>query len=264
MFTITEPPREFDPLNERCRALVAAILERISIPAETIKLRSGNNLYEASAEKKYIYVLREGTLSYSINDRTLFYFQEGDMLGFEQELDVFTPRLVSDFATILERYPLDAFLKEVRASNDLAGLWQEFLGRYIALLYVVARSLFKEAEPVLPEVRNYAAGATIIEADSLGDEVFTLADGVAVVMREQQEVGSINSDEVFGLTSALTETPRPASVVATTDCLVLVMKKQDYLELILSRPSVMQRILLDMSQTIVDGQKQLAGAWLKL
>ena len=264
MFTIVEPPKEFEPLNERCRQLVVQILDEIKTPAETFKLRSGVPLYTEGEEKQYVYVLKEGTLGYVLNDRTLFHFQEGDMIGFEREIDIFTPKLLSDFATVLDRYPAKEFLEEIHSSALLRVLWQEFLGRYIAALYVVARSLFKESETVLPEVRNYPEGATIITSGSIGDEVFTMADGIASVIQNDSKVASIHSDQVFGLISALTQTKRPASVIADTDCLVLVMNKKDYLELMLSRPMVMQNILSDMAETLVNEEKQLAGAWLKL
>jgi CRP/FNR family cyclic AMP-dependent transcriptional regulator len=264
MFTINEPPKEFEPLNDRCRELVIQILENIQTPSETFKLRSGNSLYDLGEEKKFVYVLKEGTLAYVLNDRTLFYFQEGDIIGFEKELDIFTPHILSDFATVLERFPAQQFIDEVHASATLTALWQEFLGRYIAALYVVARSLFKDAQTVLPEVRNYSEGSVILEQGTIGDEVFTMADGSASVTSNDKKIGEIHTDQVFGLIGALTETPRAASVIAETDCLVLVMKKKDYLELMLSRPSVMQNILTDMAETLVQEGKQLAGAWLKL
>ena len=264
MFTIVEPPKEFATLNDRCRDLVVEIIANLDITAESFKLRSDTPLYDEGQSKKYVYVVREGNLAYTLNQRTLFYFQEGDLIGFERELDVFTPHIVSDFATILDRYPVEDFLKSVHRSTAIATLWQEFLGRYIAALYVVARSLFKDAEPILPEVRSYPEGSVIIEQGTTGDEIFTMADGLGSITKDGTQFGSISSDEIFGLYGSLTNTPRIASVIAETDCLVLVMKKKSYLELLLTRPKVLDAVLLDMAHVVVQGERQLAGMTLKL
>lgn len=264
MFTIVDPPAEFDFLNTRCRELVALVLERIGVPGETFKLRSSTPLYQGGEEKKYIYLLKEGNLSYNYKERTLFYFQEGDLLGFERELDIFTPTITSDFATILERFPSEDFIRAVHSDQELTVQWQEFLGRYIAALYVVARSLFKDTEPVLPEVRNYSEGAIILTQGDIGTEIFTMADGYADIMLDGTKVGTVLPDNVFGLFSAFTSSPAQASVVASTDCLILSLSKDAYVDLILSRPQVVKDLMKDMASLVVEGQKQLAGSTLKL
>lgn len=264
MFTIVEPPKEFEPLNERCRQIVQLILEKIQTKPETFKLRSSTPLYADQAEKEFIYVVKEGNLSYSFKERTLFYFQEGDIIGFECELDIFHPTISSDFAVVLDKYPMREFLKQIHSDPGLSQLWQEFLGRYIAALYVVARSLFKDAETVIPEVRNYSPGDVILAEGAHVKEIFTMADGYAYIQRGGENLDTISMDEIFGLYSALTETPSQGSVVAKTDCLILAMTKEQYLELIMSRPQVVKTILNDMARTVVKSQNQLAGTSLKL
>ncbi len=264
MYTIVEPPKDFEPLNQRCKELVVEIMERVDLTPETIKLRSSTPLYQPGDAKEYIYVVREGNLAYTYRDRTLFFFQEGDIIGFEREVDVFTPTILSDFATILDRYPVADFLAAVHKDNQTTALWQEFLGRYIAALYVVARSLFKDSEPVLPEVRSYPEGTTIIEQDSMSQDVFTMADGEARIVQDGATVGIVNTDEIFGALAAFSGTPRVASVVATTDCLVLVLPKDSFIELIMSRPTVVKRMLEDMASTMVNANQQLGGLSMKL
>lgn len=264
MFTIVEPPAEFQSLNERCQELITLIMDKMSVTAETFKLRSSTPLYLEGDSKKYIYRLKEGTLAYTYRERTLFYFQEGDLLGFEREIDIFTPTISSDFATVLERYPLDNFIQFVHSEPELSSAWQEFLGRYIAALYVVARSLFKDAEPVLPEVRNYSEGSVMLEQGKVATEIFTMADGLADIIRDGQKIGSVDTDTVLGLFSAFTGTPALATVIASTDCLVLSLSKDSYIELILSRPQVVKDLINNMAYLIVSGDKQLAGSILKL
>jgi CRP/FNR family cyclic AMP-dependent transcriptional regulator len=264
MFTIVEPPSEFEPLNRRCGELLAEILSLVTIKPETFKLRSSTPLYSTDQSKDYFYIVREGNLAYTLRDRTLFYFQEGDCIGFEKELDVYTPIISSDFAVVLDRYSQKAFLDQVHSEPRLQILWQEFLGRYIAALYVVARSLFKDSETVVPEVRSYNQGDIIIEQGSKSDEVLTLADGIAEITKNGQKVGQLSSDDVFGVLSALTNTSRDATVIATTDCLVLSMDSKSYLELLSARPQLVHTLLTDMANTIVNSQNQLAGALIKL
>ena len=113
-------------------------------------------------------------------------------------------------------------------------------------------------------MRNYLEGSVILKQGEIAKEVFTMADGFADIMVDDRKIGSIMTDTVFGLLSAFTETPSIASVIASSDCLVLSLSKDSYIELILSRPQVVKDLIKNMAHLIVSGDKQLAGNTLKL
>jgi CRP-like cAMP-binding protein len=240
------------------------MLENCPIQPESFKLRSSVPLYSDQKSKDYFYVVREGNLAYTLRDRTLFYFQEGDCIGFERELDVFTPVITSDFAVLLDRYPQSEFLEYVQSDTKIQLLWHEYIGRYIAALYVVARSLFKDSDNIVPEVRNYSPGEVILKQGEIKDEVLTLADGVAELSRDGETIGQVFSDEVIGFISSLSNSEKSASLIAVTDCLVLAMNSSSYLELLATRPSLARSIVQDFAENINKSSNQLAGNIVKL
>lgn len=250
MFTIYDPPKDFEELNERCRELVEELWLGVSDRSETFKLRASTSLYEADSNKEFVYRVKEGNLAYIYRDRTLFYFQEGDLIGFERELDLFKPTVTSDFATVLERCKYADFLGTIHSSPANISKWQEFLGRYIAAIYSVARAMFKDAEPVLPEVRCFPEGSEIFSDGDPSKEIYTLADGRAKIWKDGEVCGVIDADQVFGLSGAFSGTPRNASVVADCDCLILALPRDGFLELLMTRPDTVRKLLSELALLI--------------
>ena len=110
---------------------------------------------------------------------------------------------------------------------------------------------------VSPEFRVYKQGDVIIEEDTEGDEVFTLLSGTAKVMIKDIVVGQINRDEIFGVIAALTNTKRTASVIATSDCETVVIKSENFRDLLNTRPDTVYKLIHDMARTIVSSNNMV-------
>lgn len=264
MYTVNDAPSDFETLSFRCRELLEEIVAALPLTPETFKLRSETPLFSTSDPGQYVYILKEGNLAFSVKERTLFYYQEGDLIGFEHGMNYLGPLISSEFATVLDRYPTNQFFEAVEGDFKLRTLWREFFGTYLSAVYVMLRSQFKDQEPVVPEVRSYPQGTVIIEQGSTSTEVYTMADGSANVEVDGVKVGSIITDEIFGAFAAFTDTARIATVVAETDCLVLALPKDSFLELITSRPAVVKKMVQDMAKTIVSMNKQIVSTSMKL
>lgn len=264
MYTVVEPPLDFDTLNTRSKEHLQELLDRLTTPSNTFKLKSNIPLFQPGQVKDKIYIVKDGNLGYHYKNRTLFFYQDGDLIGLERDLDVLDAVVSSEFATVLIEYDANAFFAEINANPELSAMWREYLGRHIATLYAMTRSLFKDQEPVLPEVRSYEAGAEIIKEGSISTEVFTIADGIARIIKDGQPVGEVGADETFGALAAFTNTPRAASVIAVTDCLVLALPKDSFIELIVSRPQAVRRLMEDLATTIVNSGAAAVGGRIKL
>lgn len=264
MYTTNDAPSEFEALSYRCRELLEEIISQLPLVPESFKLRSEVPLFSIAQPGEHVYVLKEGNLAFAVKGRTLFYYQEGDLIGFEHGMNYLAPAISSEFATVLERYPTSQFFDSVEADENLRPLWREFFGTYLSAVYVMLRNQFKDQEPVVPEVRSYPQGTIIIEQGSMSTEVYTMADGSANVEVDGVTVGKINTDEIFGAFAAFTDTARIATVIAETDCLVLALPKDSFLDLITSRPTVVQKMVHDMAKTIVSMNKQIVSQSMKL
>lgn len=264
MYTVAEPPPEFDALSQRCKTLLEEILAKLPIQGEPFKLGASKTLFEPGEGRMSLYVLRDGNLAYNLRDRILFYYQEGDLIGVERDFDGFSSEITSDFATKLTRYSANDFFSAIAKTPAIQPLWTEYLGLHLTMLYSIVRSLLKNEEPVLPEVKSYIAGSVIVEQGSRSSEVFTMADGIASVVQDGKKIGTVHVDQIFGALAAFTGTPRRASVVAETDCLVLALPKDSFLDLISSKPNTIRKLIEDMAQTILSANILEVGDGMKL
>ena len=86
------------------------------------------------------------------------------------------------------------------------------------------------ASRLVPE--RYRAGDRIINQGEMGDSFFIIREGgvEVLVSRDGQEnrVAELGPGEYFGEIALLLDVPRTASVAATSDALVLRLKKDDF------------------------------------
>ena len=100
--------------------------------------------------------------------------------------------------------------------------------------------------------RLFASGESIVRQDAEGDSMFVLMKGQARVVLEPsgQEVAVIPAGGFFGEMSMLTGDRRSATVKAMGDVSLLEISAQDFRELVLSNPD-----LLDHVSTIVSARR---------
>jgi len=109
-----------------------------------------------------------------------------------------------------------------------------------------------------PEIRFYKSGDLIIRQGDPAEEVFTLVEGGAEVLHDLVKVGEINTGEIFGALASLGGEPRTASVVALTDCTVAVLKKDNFLALIETRPQTVEKFVKDLVSMVMDLNRKIA------
>ena len=99
---------------------------------------------------------------------------------------------------------------------------------------------------VVSEHAVYMAGDTIIQQGDTGDAVFVLLDGIAEVRiaanGSDRLVRELGRNALFGEIAVMKNTPRMASVVASTDVHVLRIKKEVLHAMIKDMPELGQRI----------------------
>lgn len=86
-----------------------------------------------------------------------------------------------------------------------------------------------------------AKGRTLVEKDSRSTDVFFLLEGVAKVTLysangREVNVHNVGPGQMFGEISALDGEPRSASIVASTDIVVVAMHANDFMSCIRSSP----------------------------
>lgn len=96
----------------------------------------------------------------------------------------------------------------------------------------------------------FAAGAEVITEGELGWDFFVIVEGQADVRRKRRKVGTMGPGDFFGEIALVADTPRTATIVATTDLLALSITDVDFRELVLDQPSIAQKVLRSLGERI--------------
>jgi len=251
MYTLLEEPAGLRELNERSQELLQNIRDELALEPSLQVVHANSEMFDDAAHEGMLYILREGDLQYFRDGRVLFYFEEGDLIGFEQTFGGQGGTICTDFAVKLDEYDAEEFIVQVGSKLSTALLWNQYLATQQNLLCALAASVLQEDMKFNPRVVHFEAGDTIIEQGGEGKEVYTLAEGHAEVFVGGVQVGEIHSDEIFGAIAALTKTPRTATVIARDPCLVLALPRERFIDLIKNRPGTVHKLVDDMARKMV-------------
>ena len=255
MFLLRELPDECSELNARCLALVEQFTADLVANRTTIS--ASQNVFQAPERQGKIYRLVEGNLSYNQEDRRLFFFEAGDLVGFEHFFNTGAAEICTDFAVEVDEYDGRALLASILAEEKRTSAFQEYLITRNALLQVLLCTVMSDEVTPSPEVKAFQSGETIIEQNAPADNVYTLVEGHADVFVDGVKVGEIIADEIFGALAALTTTPRTASVIATERSMVLSLRKENFIELIKTHPMTVLKMVEDMARAMVSLNEQV-------
>jgi hypothetical protein len=91
------------------------------------------------------------------------------------------------------------------------------------------------------------AGQAIFRRGDPGDRFFVIIAGSVRVERAGQIFFHLGARDSFGEVSLLDGAPRPADVIAETDCHLLAIGRQDFLDLVSDRPELLQGVLAQVA-----------------
>ncbi|TRW82803.1 MFS transporter [Mycolicibacterium sp. 018/SC-01/001] len=101
------------------------------------------------------------------------------------------------------------------------------------------------------EALEVAAGETVIHQGEYGDEFYVVDEGELDVFVARQYVRSLGSDDFFGELALLADSPRTATVVATTDCRLWTLPRTAFLTILSGFPATGHAIDTVSSQRTV-------------
>lgn len=104
---------------------------------------------------------------------------------------------------------------------------------------------------------DFAKGETIINQGDEADLVYTLIEGSADAVCDGIKVGEIHQNEIFGALAVFTRQPRIASVVASSNCTVMTVGKEDFIRLIYEQPQLSVGLIEEMAAKINQLNNQL-------
>ena len=110
-------------------------------------------------------------------------------------------------------------------------------------------------------------GAIIIHQDSLGQALFILREGNAIVRRrdpvtgEQKELATLNSGELFGEMSLVDDQLASADVVAKGDVELLVIPRRDFDQLLAANEKLAVKVYKCFVRVLSDRLRKANQRW---
>jgi CRP/FNR family cyclic AMP-dependent transcriptional regulator len=93
-------------------------------------------------------------------------------------------------------------------------------------------------------------GATLITEGTKGREFFVLVDGSVDVRRRGRRLNGLGSGTFFGEIALVSDTPRTATVVATSPVRLLVITGQSFSRLLRETPSIQAKVLAALAERV--------------
>jgi CRP-like cAMP-binding protein len=103
--------------------------------------------------------------------------------------------------------------------------------RLVQALSIFQPLLQTEQEAVAMELveQRVAAGTVVLTEGEAGDLFYVLESGAVDIVRDGVVVNRLTAGDCFGEIALLRDVPRTASVVASEDCVLQTLRREDFL-----------------------------------
>ena len=249
MYLLGEQPAYADQLINRLQSIPTQLLEGLQPAGEPLRLERVDDLAQVLPGNQ-LFIIENGLLHALVDERPLFYLQEGDLVGLRQGIDLPSCRYSSEEPISLIPYSRSETFQHIYASEQRQEQFIQYLIGHTALLSdALARLKQPEIRPATG-FQHFAAGEELIHQGDEADHVFIIIEGHAEAYVDGQKVGDVQKDEIFGAMAVFTREKRSATVVASEPCTVMVIPKEQFLSLMQSNPRIAHSLIESMARRI--------------
>ena len=249
MYLLGEQPAYADQLINRLQSIPTQLLEGLQPAGEPLRLERVDDLAQVLPGNQ-LFIIENFLLHALVDERPLFYLQEGDLVGLRQGIDLPSCRYSSEEPISLIPYSRSETFQHIYASEQRQEQFIQYLIGHTALLSdALARLKQPEIRPATG-FQHFAAGEELIHQGDEADHVFIIIEGHAEAYVDGQKVGDVQKDEIFGAMAVFTREKRSATVVASEPCTVMVIPKEQFLSLMQSNPRIAHSLIESMARRI--------------
>jgi CRP-like cAMP-binding protein len=250
----------FEKTDNHCKERLTLALEGIPSLGNNLSYETFDDLFATESNQDTVFYIEQGAVGHEQEGKTLFHYDEGDIIGLERLDGVARAKFYSESPVILRPYNRDALWQKAMANTEKARLWGEYLLAECSRHCAVIASLDTPTDKASLGFQTYAEGETIIEEGTESDSVYSIVEGHADVFVKGIKVGEVLEDEIFGAMSLLTNSPRTATVVADTRCLVMVVPRNQFETMIKTHPRICMSLMENMARQIVALNQKVTSA----
>lgn len=243
-------------LAHKCRGLTETLLAHLPEAETPTHISPSQDIFSKRSNTQLL-LINEGEVFYHFQGKLVCSFEAGDLLGLARSLSlpdgVYSCTEEASFTV----YDRDQVIDHVNREPKLQKNWAYYLLCQISFYQLaLAQEIRTEFQPAAGFM-HFRKGETIIEQGTVADRVYTLLEGSADALCDGVKVGEIHPDEIFGALAVFTRQPRIASVVAASDCTVLAVRKEEFIDLVDHQPHICVNLIEEMAAKINQLNNQL-------
>ena len=162
MYLLGEQPAYADRLITRLQTIPTQLLEGLQPSGPNLELKHTDDLC-AELPAQQLFIIENGLLHALVDERPLFYLQEGDLVGLRQGIDLPTCRYSSEEPISLVPYSRTEVFQHIYADEQRQEQFIHYLIGHTALLSdALARLKQPEIRPATG-FQHFAAGEELIQ-----------------------------------------------------------------------------------------------------
>ena len=244
--------------NARAQEALGAIMEQWSPCGSGFVIPAQTDLFALpeAAERNPgdVYRVREGRLSYVREEKPVFHYEEGSLVGLLGERErgeIQVLRTFDDERTAVAPYSLVDLQAVLAADPGLAALWQQYNQALLRVMVAVAEHHMSFLPRVAPHILRFEPGEVLMSEGEAPSRAFYLLEGKAKVLAGgRTTVGEVESGQLLGHLGLFKGGPRTATVVAETACDAIALSEQELLGLLQVRPDLCKNVLAQLAGTV--------------
>lgn len=259
MFIESNYTEQFEKVDNHCKHLLEQALQGIPAHGQPLTYECFEDLYADTTNTDLVFVVEEGAVGHQQEGKTLFHYDAGDLFGMNQAALMPKAKYFAESPVVLRPYKRDDLWNAAMANTAKARQWGDYLIADCGRQNAVVAAMEPEVDRTSLGFATFKAGETIIREGTESDTVYSIVEGHAEVFVKGVKVGEVLEDEIFGALSLLTNSPRTATVVADTRCLVMVVPRHQFEILIKSHPRICLSLMENMARQIVSLNAQVTA-----
>ena len=252
MISINEQKEVFNTANTNLHAVTQSFLARLSEIGLSKLTLNTEEIQVAGFRHNNLYFIKSGSVSVEFDETDLYLYEANDILiphSMENYGETELYYTVKSDVKI-EVYELDAVIEHMSSDKDLITQWLTINSLVQLQMNQIVAKLTDKEERANPGFNRFKAGTEIITEGDEADYVYSVTSGKAVALHNGVEVGEIKQDEIFGAIAVLTDQKRTATVLAKTDCSVMMVHKDEFSKMVYSHPHLFMNIINSLADKI--------------
>ncbi len=249
-------PDTLSTLAQHIKSLASQLIEGLSPAGKSLNLMNSSDIL-ASHDSSRFFLVKSGQVQCQQDQKLVYSADEGDLIGLLKARQYSEGPFTCEGEVVLVPYSYDELEKHYNQSPDLQKCWADYLlalSSYFS--HALAHEIPKQFKPATGFLQ-FDEGDVIINQGEKAECVYTLLEGSAEVIHDEVKVGEIKAEETFGAIAVFTNQARNATVVATSSCSVLAVRKDEFLDLVSHQPQVCMSMIEEMADKINQLNKQV-------